>query len=83
MFFENSISKLFSFNLFSTIDFEDRIITINEIIDKKKKFFNVNILLSLRLHRLKINNILFLNISKMTLCLFIYNFLKVKSYCFN
>ena len=49
----------------------------------KKKFLNVNILLSLYLYRLSINNILSFNISNTTLYLFIYNFLKIKSYYFN
>ena len=56
---------------------------INEIIDKNERFFNINILLLLYSHYLKTNNILFLSISKMTLYLFIYNFLKIKSCCFN
>ena len=51
---------------------------INETISKNDKFFDVNILLLLYSQRLKINNILFLNISKITLYLFVYNFLKIK-----
>ena len=53
----------------------------DEIANKNDKFFDINILLLLCLYYLKINNILFLRISKTTLYLFIYNFLKIKS-CF-
>ena len=56
---------------------------ISEIIDKNERFFDVNILLLLYSHHLKMNNILLLNISKMTLYLFIYNFSKIKSCYFN
>ena len=56
---------------------------INEIIDKNERFFVVDILLLLCLYRLKINNILFLSISKMILYLFIYDFSKIKSCYFN
>ena len=45
---------------------------INDIVNKNDKFLNINILLSLYLHYLNINNILFLNISKTTSYLFIY-----------
>ena len=79
MFLENLILKPFSFNLFLIINFEDRITIADEIVDKKKRFFDVNILLSSYLHHLKINNILFLNISRMISYLFIYNFLKIRS----
>ena len=82
MFFKE-LSKLFSFNSFLTINLRDHIMITNEIIDKKKRSFDINILLLLYSHRLKTNNILFLNILKTTLCLFIYNFLKIKSYYFN
>ena len=82
-FFEKSISKLFSFNLFLVISLKSRIIIINEVIDKNKRFFDINILLLLYLYRLKTNNILFLSILKTISCLFIYNFLKIRSYCFN
>ena len=83
MFFEGFILKLFSSDSFLIIDLKDRIIITNEIIDKKEKSFNVNTLLLLCLYRLKTNNILFLNISRTTLYLFIYNFFKIKSCCFN
>ena len=56
---------------------------INEIIDKNERFSVVDILLSSYLYRLKTNNILFLSISKMISCLFIYDFLKIKSCCLN
>ena len=82
MFFKEFISKLFSFNLFLIINLRDRI-TINEIVDKNKRFFDIDILLLLYSHRLKINNILFLSILKTISYLFIYNFSKIKSYCFN
>ena len=55
----------------------------NNIVNKNDEFLNVNILLLSYLYRLNINNILFLNISKTTLYLFIYNFSKIKSYYFN
>ena len=83
MSFKKFISKLFSFNLFLTISLKSYITTINEINDKNERFFDINILLSLYSHRSKINNILFLNILKTTLYLFIYDFSKIKSYCFN
>ena len=57
--------------------------TINDIFDRNDKFLNVNALLSLYLYRLNINNILSFNISNTTLCLFIYDFSKIKSYYFN
>ena len=82
MFFNNLISKLSSFDLFLTINLKKRIITSNEIIDKIF-FFNNDVLLLLYLYRLKINNILFFNILKTILYLFIYNFSKIKSYYFN
>ena len=56
---------------------------INNVFNKNDKFLNVNILLSLYLYRLNINNILFFNISNIILYLFIYNFSKIKSYYFN
>ena len=56
---------------------------IDNIFNKNDKFLNVNILLSLYLYRLNINNILFFNISNIILYLFIYNFSKIKSYYFN
>ena len=56
---------------------------INNVIDKNEKFFVIDILLLLYSHRLKINNILFLNILKMILYLFIYNFSNIKSCYFN
>ena len=56
---------------------------IDNIFNKNDKFLNVNILLSLYLYRLNINNILFFNISSTTLYLFIYNFSKIKSCYFN
>ena len=56
---------------------------INEIIDKNERFFDVDILLSLYLYRSKTNNILFLNILKTILYLFIYNFSRIKSCYFN
>ena len=79
MFFKEFISKLFSFDLFIIISLKDRIMIINEIINKNKRFFDINILLLLCLYRLKINNILFLNILKTISYLFIYNFAKIKS----
>ena len=56
---------------------------INNVFNKNDRFLNINILLSLYLYYLNINNILFFNISRITLYLFIYNFLKTKSCCFN
>ena len=56
---------------------------IGDVFDKNDKFSNANILLSLYSHRLNINNILFFNISNTTLYLFIYDFSKIKSCCFN
>ena len=56
---------------------------IDDVFDKNDKFLSVNILLSLCLHHLNINNILFFSISSIILCLFIYNFSKIKSCCFN
>ena len=55
----------------------------SNVFNKNDKFLNVNILLSLYLYRLNINNILFFNISSTTLYLFIYNFSKIKSCYFN
>ena len=55
----------------------------SNVFNKNDKFLNVNILLSLYLYRLNINNILFFNISNIILYLFIYNFSKIKSYYFN
>ena len=79
MFFEEFISKLFSFDLFLTINLRDYIIVTNKVIDKNKKFFNAKTLLSSYLYRLKINDILSFRISRITLYSFIYNFLKIKS----
>ena len=56
---------------------------INDVFNKNDKFLNVNVLLSLCSHYLNINNILSFNISSTTLYLFIYNFSKIKLYCFN
>ena len=81
--FEEFISKLSSFNSFLIINLKNHITIINEIIDKNERFFDVNILLLLYSHRSKINNILFLSISKTTLYLFIYDFSKIKSCYFN
>ena len=72
MSFKEFISKLFSFNSFLIIDLRDCVATINEIVDKKDKFFNVDILLLSYLYYSKINNILFLSILKTTSYLFIY-----------
>ena len=41
------ISKLFSFESFLIVSLKDRVITINEVIDKNERFFDINILLSL------------------------------------
>ena len=82
MFFKGFILKLFSFNSFLTINLKDRV-TADEVIDKNEKFFDIDILLSLYSHRSKTNNILFLNISKTTLYLFIHDFSRIKSYYFN
>ena len=81
MFFERFISKLFSFNSFLVVNLKNRVIT-NEVIGKKERFFYIDTLLLLCSHRLKINNILSLSISKTILYLFIYNFSKIRSYCF-
>ena len=83
MFFKKFISKLFSFNLFLIINLKGRVMIINEIINKKERTFNVNILLLLYLYRLKTNNILFLSVSKTISYLFIYAFLRIKSCCLN
>ena len=83
MFFKYFISKLFLFNLFLIINLKDYIIIINNVFNKNDKFLNVNILLLLYLYYLNINNILFFNILNIILYLFIYNFLKIKSYYFN
>ena len=56
---------------------------INNVFNKNDRFLSVDILLSLYSHRLNTNNILSFSISSTTLCLFIHNFLKIKSYCFN
>ena len=58
MSFEKFISKLFSFDLFLIINLKNRVI-INEIINKNERFFNVDILLSLCSHRLKIKTFCF------------------------
>ena len=50
--FEEFISKLFSFDLFLTINLKDRIITINKVINKNERFFDIKILLLSYLHRL-------------------------------
>ena len=55
----------------------------NNVFNKNDKSLNVDILLSLYSHRLNINNILFYNISNTILCLFIYDFSKIKSCYFN
>ena len=52
--------------------------TTNEITNENDKFFDINILLLLYSHYSKTNSILFLNISKTTLRLFIYDFSKIK-----
>ena len=78
MFFEGFISKLFSFDSFLTIGLKGRII-VNEVIDKNERFFDIDILLSLYLYRLKTNNILSLSISKTISYLFIYNFSRIRS----
>ena len=57
--------------------------TINNVFNKNDKFLNVDVLLSSYLYRLNINNILFFNISNTISYLFIHNFLKIKSCCFN
>ena len=77
------ISKLFLFDSFLIINLGDRIITTDDVFDKNDRFSNADVLLSLYSHRLNINNILFFNISSIISCLFIYNFLKIKLYCFN
>ena len=79
MFFKRFISKLFSSDSFLAINLKDYIIIINEVIDKKERSFDVNILLLSYLYRSKMNNILFLSILKKILYLFIYNFFKIKS----
>ena len=56
---------------------------IDNVFDKNDKFSNFNVLLSLYSHYLNINNILSFNISNTTSYLFIYDFSKIKSYCFN
>ena len=56
---------------------------IDNVFDKIDKFLNVDILLSLYLYRLNINNILSFDISSTTLYLFIYDFSKIKSCYFN
>ena len=83
MFLKRFISKLFSFDSFLIINLRNRIIIISEVINKKKRFFDINILLLSYSYYSKMNNILFLNILKTTLYLFIYNFLKIKLYYFN
>ena len=76
--FEKFISKPSSFDSFLTINLKDYIMIINEIIDTNERFSDVEILLLLCLYRLKTNNILSFRISRITLYLFIYNFLKIK-----
>ena len=78
IYLKRFISKLFLFDLFLIINLKDYIITINKVINKIERFFDIDILLLLYLHYLKKNNILFLNILKTTLFLFIYNFSKIK-----
>ena len=56
---------------------------INDVFNKNDRFLSINILLSLYLYRLNINNILSFNISSTISYLFIYNFLKIKSCYFN
>ena len=82
MFFEKFISKLFSFYSFLIISLKSHMI-INEVVDKNERFFDIDILLLLCLYRLKTNNILFLNILKTILYLFIYDFSIIKSCCYN
>ena len=71
MFFEE-LSKLFSSDLSLIISLKNRVVTTDEVVDKKEKSFDVDILL-----------LLFSYYLKTTLYLFIYNFSKIKSYCFN
>ena len=59
MFLKWFILKLFLFDSFLIINLKSRIMIINNVFNKNNKFSNVNILLSLYLHRLNINNILF------------------------
>ena len=51
--FKKFISKLFLFNSFLIIHLKDYTMIINKIIDKKKRFFDINILLLSYLYRLK------------------------------
>ena len=81
MSFEEFISKLFSFDSFLIIDLKGRVIA-DEIIDKNERFFDVDILLLSYSHYSK-KKFLSLSISKTTSCLFIYDFLKIRSYCLN
>ena len=83
MFFQNSILKSSSFDLYFIINLKKRVLTTNEIINKNERFFDNDILLLLYLYRLKINNILFFSILKTISYLFIYNFSRIKSYYFN
>ena len=78
MSFKEFISELFSFNLFLTVDLKDYIMTINEIVDQNERFFDAKTLLSLYSHRLKPNNILSFRILRIILCLFIYDFSRIK-----
>ena len=55
----------------------------DDVFDKNDKFLNANVLLSLCLYRLNINNILSFNISNTILYLFIYDFSRIKSCYFN
>ena len=45
MFFKDLTSNLFSFNFSLIINCESRITIINKRINKKKRFFDINILL--------------------------------------
>ena len=83
MLFEKFISKLFSSDSFLIINLKGHITITNKIIDINERFFDFNILLSLYSHRLKTNDILSLNISKTISYLFIYDFLRIKSYYLN
>ena len=65
------------------MNLKDRIIITDDVFDKNDKFSNIDVLLSLYSHYSNINNILSFNISNTILCLFIYNFSKIKSCYFN
>ena len=56
---------------------------INDVFNKNDRFLNADVLLSLYLYYLNINNTLSFNISSTTLYLFIYDFSRIKSYYFN